>query len=300
LSGLTAFSNWRQWWPQQAADAITDARERLSAAIARWDLQDLTVLTGGEVAVTLAGRRGAQSVVLKVSPNVAGKTAQLADEAAGLKHWQRTGTAATVLAAADGGLTLLLERLTPGMTLRACALGEQDILTALGDVAWRLHGAGRADAPTFTHLSDSELGADMTLALAGHHEEAAELAELLARSPGDVLLHCDLHSLNVLKDADGYKVIDPKPHLGDRHADIFGLLYGDHVSLPADRDAASALAHARVACFAQAAGMNADRARRWTRLRARSIEQWVLAMDHPTDADRRWAQQMHAIAIALR
>lgn len=122
LSGLTAFSNWRQWWPQQAADAITDARERLSAAIARWDLQDLTVLTGGEVAVTLAGRRGAQSVVLKVSPNVAGKTSQLADEAAALKHWKRTGAAATVLAAADGGLTLLLERVTPAMTLRACAL----------------------------------------------------------------------------------------------------------------------------------------------------------------------------------
>jgi len=197
---------------------------------------------------------------------------------------------------------LLLERLTPGITLRACELGEQDTLTVLGDVAWRLHGARLAKAGTFTHLSDSELGADMALALAGHHEEAAELAELLAASPGDVLLHCDLHSLNVLKDADAYKVIDPKPHLGDRHADIFGLLYGDHVSLPSDRDAASALAHAhaRVACFAQAAGMNADQARRWTRLRARSIEQWVLAMDHPTAADRRWAQQMHAIAIALR
>ncbi len=99
---------------------------------------------------------------------------------------------------------------------------------------------------------------------------------------------------------DAYKAIDPKPHLADRHADVFGLLSGPHVALPDDRRDARALAAERIARYAKAAGLDPDRASAWTRVRARSIEQWVAGLTQPSDEDLRWARELGRLAAALR
>ncbi|MDQ3631869.1 MAG: aminoglycoside phosphotransferase family protein [Actinomycetota bacterium] len=217
---LRAAPNWQQWWPDHAAAAVEDARTRLAAAVEAWELCDLCPLGDGEVAVVLAARTGGRDVVVKVNPRVAGHTDELDGEAAGLAYWAPTGAVVTLLRSRDDGATMLLERLRPGATLHDANEGEHATLQTLGELAARLHATGPPSTGKFAQLAESSLGRDLTAALRDQ-PEADELAQLLRPDTSDTLIHADLHSLNALQTDGAYKVIDPKPHLADRHADIW-------------------------------------------------------------------------------
>jgi streptomycin 6-kinase len=245
--------HWRGYWPDtDPAEMTADIEHRLAAATAAWGLGGLAPLDGGVVALTCTAIRNGRPVVLKLNPRGHPDDPQLAGEGDALAFWRPTGVAVELLDRGDDGFTLLLERVQPGHTLDEAGLSPEDRLTELGRLAARLHHAG-PPPPTVIHLRE----------LAAHWP--------LPDGGDEVLVHLDLHGGNALSTGSGWKVIDPKGVLADRHADVWGLI--DPVmleSLPEPPDAARVTAERWVERYAEAAEMDPARAREWTRIRARA------------------------------
>jgi streptomycin 6-kinase len=85
----------------------------------------------------------------------------------------------------------------------------------------------------------------------------------LASSQGErVLLHRDYHRLNVLAHGDGWRIIDPKPLVGERAFDLGCLIRDDPDAVLADPRPAARLAR-RVDVLCEAVGVDRDRALGW-------------------------------------
>lgn len=232
-----------------------------------WRLTDLHELAGGEVGLVLAANTHDGEVVLKLSPRVRGQTDELAAEADALTLWAPTGAVPRLIQTRDDGLTLLMTRVRPGHALADECDHAVETVAVLGQLARSLHGVERT-TESFCHLSRGALAEDWRRELAGSRE-ADELETLLAPTAGDTLLHVDLHSKNALCDRGRWVAIDPKPHLGDPHAEVFGLLYGAPPRfIPAHPRRAREHARRLVEVYANAADLDADRIAAWTRLRA--------------------------------
>jgi streptomycin 6-kinase len=262
-----AENNWRVWWPSHADAIAADIRARLTAAVAAWQLSRLEPLPGGEVALVFAATTPNGDAVLKLSPRVTGATDALAREGAALALWADAGIAPHVLAARDDGLTLLMERVRPGHDLRHADAAE--IVQTLGALCPQVH---LAVAPgQFQGLGEGSEARSWRHALAGTRE-LSELERLLIPSREDRLLHTDLHWLNALRGPHGWVVIDPKPHVGDPHADVFAFFDGPPLSaMPDRRPAAREHVRALTASYARAAGLDRDRIEAWIRIRALAI-----------------------------
>lgn len=128
-----------------------------------------------------------------------------------------------MLAARNDGWTALLERVDPGVPLAFCR-PRPEALEILGETARKLHSYRCAAAATFPSLATGRLGRRWRTNLSRRPAALAELDELLASEDDPVLLHLDLHLENVLGDGHRWRVIDPKPHWGDRHAECFVFL----------------------------------------------------------------------------
>lgn len=226
-------------------------------------IREVRLFGEGEVAVVLSARSSGRDVVVKLNPRVPGHTDELDGEAAGLAFWAPSGAVVAPLDSRDDGATMLLARIRPGVALRDAGMGESAILQELGSLAARLHSAGRPAGGEFLQLGESSLGRDLAAALEGQ-PEGFELGDLSAPTRDDVLIHADLHSLNALQADGAFKAIDPKPHLGDRHADIFELVLDPFLELPEGHRDARALATERLSRYAKAADLDVDRARVWT------------------------------------
>ena len=296
LDGLRR--TWRGFWPQADLDALArDVAARRDAAVAAWRLEHARPLPGGQVAAVVAAERDGLPVVLKVAPRGHADDAQLAGEGAALRFWGPTGAVPRVLDSADGGLTLLLERVVPGTALDDAGLPWEERLTALGTLAARLHRAPGAppDAPRFPAYAP-----EWPALLAGDPELRALWRELTAPRPDDVLIHADLHGANALLAADGgWLAIDPHAVLADRHADVWALIDPLAPALPADRDAAARTARGWLARYADAAGLDHGRAAAWTRLRARATALELEAGEQLDDGDAAWARRLRRTADAL-
>jgi streptomycin 6-kinase len=265
---------WRGYWPAtDPAELAADVEERFAAAIAAWRLEGIEPLDGGVVALTCAAVRNGRPVVLKLNPRGTPDDVQLAGEGAALAFWHPTGAAAELLDQRDDGFTLLLERLRPGDPLEDAGIGLEQRLTEIGRLVARLHTAGPPPS-FFIHVGDFEPSWEIP---AGNAE---------------VLTHLDLHAGNALRTQDGWKAIDPKGVRADRHADVWALI--DPLTLedfPRDPTQAEATAVRWLDRYAEAAEMDLDRAREWTRIRA-SAEARVV-----NDPD--WAAALGRMAAAL-
>jgi streptomycin 6-kinase len=264
---------WRGYWPAtDPAELAADIEVRLSAAISAWRLTAIEPLDGGVVALTCAAVRDRRPVVLKLNPRGTSDDAQLAGEGAALAFWRPTGAAAELLDQRDDGFTVLLERLQPGYPLEDAGIGLEDRLTEIGRLVARLHTAGPPPS-SFIHVGEFEPSWEIP---AGNEE---------------VLTHLDLHAGNALRTHDGWKAIDPKGVRADRHADVWALI--DPLTLegfPRDRAQAEATAVRWLKRYAEAAEMDLDRAREWTRIRAGAEARvvndpdWAAALSRMADA----------------
>lgn len=262
-----AENNWRAWWPSEADAIAADVDARLAAAVAAWRLSELEPLTGGEVALVFTAATPDGDAVLKLSPRVAGASDAPACEGSALELWAGAGIAPRVLGIRDDGLTLLLERVRPGYDLRHADAPE--IVRTIGALCPRVH---LAVAPgRFGRLGEGSEADSWRRALAGTRE-LGELERLLTPTSDDRLLHTDLHWLNTLRGPDGWLVIDPKPHVGDPHADVFAFFDGPPLSaMPTGRRAARDHVGTLTAVYARAAGLDRDRVHAWIRVRALAI-----------------------------
>jgi streptomycin 6-kinase len=283
--------HWRGYWPEADPDRLAaDMQARLERAISKWELSDLRELEGGVVALVCAATQAGRPVVLKLNPRGHRDDSQLAGEGDALAFWRPIGAAVELLGQCDGGFTLLMKRLDPGDALDESDISPEHRLTELGRLAARLHSAGPPPRH-FIHLRDF---------VPGWRRAVPEIDALLAPSGGDVLIHCDLHGGNALRNGTGWKAIDPKGLRADRHADVWALL--DPIGLerlPRDAAAAAVTARRWVGVYAEAAGMDAEKVREWTRLRARAeaLDLGAEPDDEPDEAA--WVAALHRMADAL-
>jgi streptomycin 6-kinase len=236
---------WRTYWPHADVERMArDVEARVDDAVAAWDLAGARPLPGGHVGAVLVTR----DLVLKVSPRDHDDDVLVASQPDALEHWRRTGIVPVLHGRRDDGFTYLMERMRPGTSLDDAGLPFEDRLRTLGALAARLHAAGPAP-PSFVALSE--------YAARWHPGALAEPRD------GDVLLHADLHGGNVLRHADGWRVVDPHATRGDPNADVWALL---DPLVPPVGDDATALRW--VAIYAEAAELDPDRARAWVHVRA--------------------------------
>ena len=296
---------WAGYWPGH--DLVAEAaavRRRLDAAVRAWGLDDVRVIAGGNVALVAAARRSGDDglvveTVVKVTPRGRMDATMVAAEAEALERWRSTGAAVDLLDRRDGGGTTLLARLVPGTTLDASGAVGDERLEILGTLAGRLHAAGRAGSGGQTL---EEYAAPWRRALLGDVAAVAELDTLVrpsADGTDDVVVHGDLHGGNALLDGSTWRAIDPHGALGDRHADVWGLIDPLVPALPADPGAARTVVRHRVGVYARAADLDLHRAAAWARLRARAEALAVDAAPSPSADDVAWAVRLHRTADAL-
>jgi streptomycin 6-kinase len=291
-----AETNWRAWWPSQADEIAADVRARLAAAVAAWRLTQLEPLPGGEVALVFAAATPGDDAVLKLSPRIDEQTDALGHEGSALELWAGAGIAPRVLGVRDDGLTLLLERVRPGHSLRDTGAGGAEILTTIGALCPRVHLAVSPDR--FRRLGDGSEAASWRRTLADTRERG-ELERLLIPSHEDRLLHTDLHWLNVLRGPDGWVVIDPKPYIGDPHADVFAFFDGPPLgAMPRGALAARDYVRRLTKCYAHAAGLDRDRLEAWIRIRALAIAGLFGGTDSG-GPDHAWSERLLRLADAV-
>ena len=296
---------WAGYWP--GLDLVSEAasvRRRLDAAVRAWGLDEVRVIAGGNVALVAAARRSGDDglvveTVVKVTPRGRMDTTMVAAEAEALERWRSTGAAVDLLDRRDGGGTVLLARLVPGTTLDASGVAGDERLQVLGTLAGRLHAVGRASDGGQTL---EEYATPWRRALSGDAAAVDELDALVrpsADGADDVMLHGDLHGGNALLDGSAWRAIDPHGALGDRHADVWALIDPSVPLLPDDPGAARRTVRHRVAVYARAADLDADRVAAWARLRARAEALAIDAAASPSADDVAWAVRLRSTADAL-
>lgn len=218
-------------------------------------------------------------------------------EATALAAWDGHG-AARLVRADDDGRVLVLERLRPGTSLTDAAKAEESgaglLGRVLGDLLPRLWVTPPCDATGRPLLTTAALAhrwageLDRAAHAATAHDAAvlratATMARELAVAPHTpVLLHGDLHAGNVLRDGDGWRAIDPKPLVGDPAFDPAQALRDAlrHV-------APTAAAIRRLADdVATRTGLDPDRVRRWTVVKAAAWSAPLDAVSTLIDATR--------------
>lgn len=256
---------------------VADGSLRLNAAVARWGLADLSPMSEsywGSV-FSAFGPDGCP-VVLKVNPRTPGqKENWISDhesEPQALGFWtEREQLAPRVYQTAHAGSTYLMEHCLPGTTLREANLSSLETVQVLGVLAQRLHGCyedGDSLGLAAQRLRDFHKVRKWETALAGTRE-AGTLQSLLATSDYDALLHTDLHGDNVVLGDGRWKAIDPIPVIGDRHAEIYALIFHPAFlqAVPSGQTAARNYVEAHLSTYCEAAGLDFDRAAAWLRCR---------------------------------
>lgn len=217
--------------------------DRIPAIVAdtasRWDLTVEAPFNPGGAASWVAPvtDRTGRELVLKIAPTLPenrdeglGLTLLGPVGAARVHRHQWTGPAVTEKDGPDAGtVTLLMERIRPGVTLKSLH-GEPEHDSVIADV---LHSVWvtTIDAAPLRPLSELTAlwAADFETNLAsiadridpGVARDGVTLFRTLADNSNDrVLLYTDLHAENIVSGESMWRLLDPKPYVGDRCYDV--------------------------------------------------------------------------------
>ncbi|WP_033341082.1 aminoglycoside phosphotransferase family protein [Catenuloplanes japonicus] len=253
-------------WGDEGTRWLETLPSRAGAVAARWGLT-----VGAPFPLTFnwvaPATRGSEPVVLKLGVPSA---PHLRAEAAALTAFDGAG-AARLLARDEEQGALLLERVTPGSTLRTLHQHDDEAATAaFVDVARRLHRRPAPDGgPGACALEPVEAHADDFAAHLKRHpgDDLVQRAqglhrELCASTTGRVVLHGDLHHDNILAGTRApWLAIDPHGRVGDPAAEVGALLYNPD---PWVRDETlTRLVPARIAQVADGLALPPDRVLAW-------------------------------------
>lgn len=191
--------------------------------------------------------------VLKIAPP---EDDQADHEADALKVWDGNG-AVRVVRHDPRRRAMLLERIWPGDD--ASSATDEEAVAALlrvGSRLWRSVAAGPFRS------ARRQIEDDLARHQNAHPLVAVAHMMYQDLEPADpVLLHGDLHHHNLLRSADGWVAVDPKPLLGDREFDVTAFLWNPVNATPTPERTERAIA----ACAA--AGLDEERIRRWAIVR---------------------------------
>ncbi|MFD3684009.1 aminoglycoside phosphotransferase family protein [Nocardiopsis sp. NPDC058631] len=241
----------------------------------RWNLTPTGAPMHGMVALVVPVRRADGSpAVLKMQP----VDDETEGEPVALRVWAGDG-AVRLLEHDPATGALLLEALDPARTLEHEPLDRA--LTVIGELLARLNAHPGPDGVrglatvtrslvrrTQPFLADERIDGRARRSLARWTAVAREMAS----EPGDRLLHWDLHYANVLAPLPGTRpdpwvAIDPKPLVGDPGYELMPALR-NRFAEEAAPGRAPASVRRRFDLLTEAAGIDRDRARAWTLVRA--------------------------------
>lgn len=243
----------------------------------RWGCTASGPVVHGFVGVVVpAVRASGAEVALKLGFPLAGN----AFEPVALEAWNGEG-AVRLLERDDDAFALLLERLRPlpkpepapftaiGALARRLAIAAPPGLPALADRAlcWA------AEVPAHAARLGSPLPRRVVEACVANARE-------MAVGQPEFLVHGDLHFGNVLRGGAELKVIDPDGFTGDPAYELLPSLRGDWQAVAAEADVRRAVER-RIAEFAEAAGVERERVRRWTQARAAESALWSRTLGEP-------------------
>jgi streptomycin 6-kinase len=254
-----------------------EATEILGSMLERWHLSKAHVFPSTAAGVVAAvTRHDGSPAVLKI-----GYPHKEAIWEAALLEALPTNLGPALLEQDAWTWAMLLERLDPGTNLLDAGLPVLDAVAIGADLHRRV--AATPPPPGVPTLAEQyrpfvdRLADDRAAALlveAGLPATAAasalsEFGELCASTPSASLLHGDLNPTNVLRHGSGWRILDPKPAVGDSAFDTFSLVR----DLLADTGSREQLARLTETA-ARIAGVNPDRALRWTRMRGTLSAFW--------------------------
>lgn len=224
------------------------------------------------------GLRDDTHVVVK-----AGEPAARIREAAALRALG-PGAAAVVELDVDSGL-LVTERILPGDDIRPLARIDDDAATRdVAELAVLLRqDQGSDDLPPLSAIGEAFDGARDPRIPDRLRDRAEEVfRELIATSTDDVVLHGDLHHMNVLNAGDGWRAIDPHGWVGDPAfeaaallANPRGLVEEGDARFMDGRDLARRSAR-RASIYAEVAVLDLERVRAWGFVGCVIAELWML------------------------
>ena len=270
------------------------AAELVATMLERWRLTALLPFTGGEGGSVLAVRTAdGGDAVLKVGyPHV-----EAVDEAVGLEALG-AALAPQVLRQDAWTWSLLLERVRPGTPLSLVELHADEALGIAMELHRRLRSVRVAVRPLaevmlpFVEIAvRSPMGDDPEPVAEG----LAVYRELLATPAPRTLLHGDFNPGNVLEAGGRWRIIDPKPMLGDPAFDLPPML--DQVGDPWRRPDPERVLADRVAALPD----DPMRVARWAFARAALDVSWYLEDDDREGAaiSLRRARGWRSISAAL-
>lgn len=199
-----------------------------------------------------------------------------ADEARALRLWNGNGTVRLYESSPSEG-AMLLERLDSNRLLRGIGLlpaaeiagGLIRQLAIPAPEGFRRSGTIAAAIAENVHARNQALGAPIPAAWV---DRIAALGRELATSREDVLVHADLHYDNVLAgERQAWLAIDPKAATGDPELSLAELMWTRLDEAP---DAAAV--RELQAVLVASAGLDAERGRAWTTIRAADYWLWGL------------------------
>lgn len=266
----------------------------LARSLRRWNLTAGAPFVGGVAASVLAVRTHTGTpAVLKVGyPH-----AEAIWEAVGLGAFPE-GSAALVLDQDAWTWALLLSTIWPGTPLGASDLDTSEALRLGGELHLRLTSAvAPARMPTLVEAMGDyartararlpEQGMQLDrFGVRGLVERAVDELEELAESGASLaLLHGDFNPGNILLDNDGrWRVIDPKPLVGDPAYDLWPLV--SQLGHPYEAANPRAVLAEQLSIAADAAEVDRTRAARWAFARTGLNVSWYLAEREPGRAER--------------
>jgi streptomycin 6-kinase len=255
---------------------LADLPDLVSASLDRWSCAPDGAVTHGQVGLVLPVRRAdGTSAVLKVSFPHPGNV----DAPAALAAWAGRG-AVRLYERDDASFAVLLERAEPGSSLADLADIDAAVAVA-GALARRLAVPAPAGLPRLS-AEVASWPADLRAEQAalgdplprGVLSAAVAAAHDLGPDQPDTVVHGDLHYTNVLRATrEPWLAVDPRGWVGDPAYDAVTLLRSRNAELLAGTDVRGALLR-RLAVFAEAAGLDRARARRWSQLRATQAALW--------------------------
>lgn len=250
---------------------------KLTAQIAiKHGLSNLKPVQNLSYNYVLSGLQGSQPVILKLGFDAA----ELKREALALKAFAGFGVI-KVLMENDG--MLLLERAVTGVSLKSYfPEKDNDAIHITSECLKPLHQAPIAVDHHFPHVKDWLVALDNDMGIPTDYLHIARQLrdELIATSASPVLLHGDLHHDNILQNANGWIVIDPKGIIGEPAYEVAAFIRNPIPELLTHNNSTSIVEN-RIAQFAKTLKLPEQRIIDWCYVQ--SVLAWAWALEDNGD-----------------
>lgn len=258
-------------WGEKGQQWLAKLSE-LKAEIARThSLSDLKPLQNLSTAYLCTCFQGEQPLILKLSPD----EETLERESAALSAFAGFGVPKLFL---RGKGFLLQERVLPGVSLRSYfPERDEEALIISGTCLKRLHKAPLPPSHSFPHIREWLAVLNHALEIPGAKlQKARQLRDrLLESSEKEVLLHGDLHHDNILQNAQGWTVIDPKGVIGTPDYEAAAFIRNPMPELLSTKEALRLLHH-RILRFSEMLSTPKQRILEWCFVQAVLAWAWAL------------------------